>query len=70
MYVMICYCPDLSYVVSVVSRYMANPGKEYWKVVQWIFSYLRGSSNICFHFGRAGDGVIRYIDSNFARDID
>ena len=28
MYAMICSRPDLSYVVSVVSRYMANLGKE------------------------------------------
>ena len=40
MYPMICTRPDLAYVVSVVNRYMANPGKEYWKTVQWIFRYL------------------------------
>ena len=33
MYAMICSSLDLSYVVIVVSRYMANPGKEHWKVV-------------------------------------
>ena len=40
---MICSHPYLSYVVSVVSRYMANNGKEYWQAVQWIFRYLCGS---------------------------
>ena len=33
MYFMICIHPDLAYTVSVVSRFMANPGKEHWKVV-------------------------------------
>ena len=33
MYAMICSHPNLSYVVNVVSRYIANPGKEHWKVV-------------------------------------
>ncbi|KAL4559971.1 hypothetical protein LXL04_032119 [Taraxacum kok-saghyz] len=42
MYAMICTRPDLAYAVSMVSRYMANPGKEHWKAVQWIFRYLRG----------------------------
>src|SRR6266498_1479104 len=37
MYAMVCSRPDLSYAISVVSRYMANPGKEHWKAVQWIF---------------------------------
>ncbi|KAH9304735.1 hypothetical protein KI387_009139, partial [Taxus chinensis] len=36
MYVMVCTRPDIAQVVGVVSRYMANPGKEHWKVVQWI----------------------------------
>ncbi|KAG8477244.1 hypothetical protein CXB51_030469 [Gossypium anomalum] len=33
MYAMVCSRPDLSYAVSAVSRYMANPGKEHWKAV-------------------------------------
>jgi len=47
MYVMVCSHPDLSHALSVVSRYMANPGKQYWKAVQWIFKYLRGTSSAC-----------------------
>ena len=47
MYAMVCSRPDLSHALSVVSRYMANPGKQYWKAVQWIFKYLRGSSSAC-----------------------
>ena len=29
MYAMVCTRPDLSHDVSLVSRYMANPGKEH-----------------------------------------
>jgi hypothetical protein len=29
MYAMVCYRPDLSHAMSVVSRYMANFGKEH-----------------------------------------
>ncbi|KAH9296364.1 hypothetical protein KI387_039952, partial [Taxus chinensis] len=36
MYVMVCTRPDIAQAVGVVSRYMANPSKEHWKVVQWI----------------------------------
>ncbi|KAG8498730.1 hypothetical protein CXB51_005092 [Gossypium anomalum] len=35
------------YAVSAVSRYMANPGKEHWKAVQWILRY--------YEFGRTED---------------
>jgi hypothetical protein len=34
MYDMVCSRPDLSYAMSLVSRYMANPGKEHWNVVK------------------------------------
>ena len=70
MYAMICSRLDLSYAVSVVSRYMENPSKEHWKAVQWIFRYLCGSSDVRLHFGRARDGVIGYVDSAFAGDLD
>jgi hypothetical protein len=40
MYVMVCSGPELSYVMSLVSRYMANPGKEHKKLFSgfsWTF---------------------------------
>ena len=61
MYDMVCSRPDLSYVTSVVSAvrmYMANSGKEHWKLVQWISEYFRRSYDICLHFRRARDGFI------------
>ena len=50
MYAMVCTRPDIAHEVGVVSRYMNNPGKEHWKVVQWILSYLRGTTSheLCF----------------------
>jgi hypothetical protein len=34
MYAMVCSRPDLSYAMSLVSRYMANPSKEHWNAVK------------------------------------
>ena len=31
MYVMVCTRPDIAYGVSLVSRYMSNPGKAHWQ---------------------------------------
>lgn len=30
MYAMVCTRPDLAYAVSVLSKYMANPGQDHW----------------------------------------
>ena len=43
MYAMVCTRPDLSHAVSVVSRYMHNPGKDHWKAVKWILRYVKGT---------------------------
>nr|AAL75759.1 Putative pol polyprotein [Oryza sativa Japonica Group]AAL91607.1 Putative pol polyprotein [Oryza sativa Japonica Group]AAP51772.1 retrotransposon protein, putative, Ty1-copia subclass [Oryza sativa Japonica Group] len=70
MYAMVCSRPDLSHAMSLVSRYMANPGKEHWKAVQWIFRYLRGTADACLKFGRTDKGLVGYVDSDFAADLD
>jgi hypothetical protein len=34
MYAMICTRPDLAHAVSVVSKYMVNPGRQHWDAVK------------------------------------
>ena len=70
MYAIVCSHLDLAYAISAVSKYMAKPGKEHWKVVQWIMQCLCGFSSVCFQFGRTRDGVARYVDSDYAGDLD
>ena len=36
MYVMVCTRFDLAYVVSTLSRFMSNPGRQYWEAVKWV----------------------------------
>ena len=50
MYLMVCTRPDISHAVSVVSRFMANPGKEHWNAIKWIFRYLTGTRDFSILF--------------------
>ena len=50
-YAMVCTRTNIAHVVGVVIRYMNNPGKEHWKVVQWILRYLRGTTSHALCFG-------------------
>ena len=70
MYAMVCTRPDISQAVSVVSRYMANPGKEHWQAVKWILRYLKGTLNICLEFGRNKNTLVGFVDSDYAGDLD
>jgi hypothetical protein len=49
---------------------MANSGKEHWNAIQWIFRYLRGTSKACLKFDRTGGGLIGYVNSDYAADVD
>jgi hypothetical protein len=49
---------------------MSNPGKEHWRAVQWIFRYLRGTTDYCLKFGRTDKGLIGYVDSDYVADLD
>ncbi|KAH9792408.1 hypothetical protein KPL71_004103 [Citrus sinensis] len=71
MYVMICTRPDISQAVSMVSRYMHNPGKNQWLTVKWILRYLYGTVDVGLLFKKdCGQQCVGYYDSDFAGDLD
>ncbi|OMO73383.1 Integrase, catalytic core [Corchorus capsularis] len=70
MYAMVCTRPDLAHAVSVISRFMSNPGKTHWEAVKWIMRYLNGTKNVCLVYGSDGNsGLIGYVDSDYAGDF-
>uniref|UniRef100_A0A3Q7ED97 Reverse transcriptase Ty1/copia-type domain-containing protein n=1 Tax=Solanum lycopersicum TaxID=4081 RepID=A0A3Q7ED97_SOLLC len=63
MYAMVRTRPDLAHAVTVVSRFMGQPGKEHWQAVKRIFRYLRGTSDVGLIYG--GDTQC-LLEGNFA----
>ncbi|KAK8634151.1 hypothetical protein V6N13_014980 [Hibiscus sabdariffa] len=51
MYAMICTRPDLSYALSMTSRYQANPGEGHWVAVKNILKYLRRTKDVFLVYG-------------------
>ncbi|KAH9790306.1 Integrase catalytic domain-containing protein [Citrus sinensis] len=73
MYAMVCTRPDISHAVGIVSRYMHNPGKGHWQAVKWILRYIQKTMDVGLLFERddtLGQGVIGYVDSDYAGDLD
>ncbi|GJU80906.1 hypothetical protein Tco_1283271 [Tanacetum coccineum] len=62
MYLMVCTRPDIAYAVSVVSRYLANMGKNHWEAVKWILKYLRGTANMGLVYGTNRGNHVDIID--------
>nr|GEY13263.1 copia LTR rider [Tanacetum cinerariifolium] len=71
MYLMVCTRPDIAYTVSIVSRYLANPGKNHWEAVKSILKYLRGNANVGLIYGTNRGNhkdVIGFVDLDYAKD--
>ena len=52
MYVMICTRSDVSYDLSICSRYQADLGDGHWIAVENILKYLRQTKDIFFSLWR------------------
>jgi ATP-binding cassette subfamily B (MDR/TAP) protein 1 len=48
MYAMICTRPHIAQAVGLVSRFMANPGREHWNVIKRILRYIKGTSDVAY----------------------
>lgn len=72
MYLMVCSRPDIGYAVSMVSRFISNPGKVHWEAVKWLLRYLSGTRHygLIFDGNTSDDKVLGYVDSDFAGDLD
>jgi hypothetical protein len=71
MYAMICTRPDVSYALSVTSRYQSDPGKEHWTAVKMILKYLRITKNMFLDYGGDEQLIVKgYSDESFTTNLD
>ena len=70
MYDMLCTRPDVSYALSITSRYQSDPGESHWIAVKNIFKYLRRTKDIFLVFGGLEDGLVvnGYKNASFQSD--
>lgn len=72
MYDMVCTILDLACAVSVVRKFISNPGRQHWDVVKWIFKYLKGTIDygIMFSKQQGNPSVVGYINAYYTGDLD
>ncbi|CAM8922384.1 unnamed protein product [Rhodiola kirilowii] len=72
MYAMIATTPDLSYAVSLLSRYMSKPGKYHWYALKHVIAYVNSFAELglCYSNRAAVSELIGYVDADFASDGD
>uniref|UniRef100_A0A3Q7HAA4 Reverse transcriptase Ty1/copia-type domain-containing protein n=1 Tax=Solanum lycopersicum TaxID=4081 RepID=A0A3Q7HAA4_SOLLC len=64
------YASTVGSLIGVVSRYVANPGKEHWEAVKWLLRYLRGTSSTSLCFGKGNVTLHGFVDADLGGDVD
>src|SRR4051812_21557986 len=71
MYAMICTRPDVSYALSVLSRYQADPGEIHWTAAKNILKYLRRTKDMFLVYGGEDELSVKgYTDASYLIDSD
>ena len=71
MYAMISTRPDVSYALSVTSRYQSDPGESHWTAVKNILKYLRRTKYVFLVYGDEEELVVtNYTDASFQTNKD
>ena len=68
MYAMLGTRPDITFAVSVVSRYAPNSTEIHIKMVKRIFRYLRGTQSLCLAYWGDLAALKGYSDADWAGD--
>ena len=70
-YLTTCTRPDLSFVVSRLSQYLAKPTEEQWVTVKHVLRYLKGTADKGLTFRKNNTenlGIHAYSDADWAAD--
>ncbi|KAG8492989.1 hypothetical protein CXB51_012658 [Gossypium anomalum] len=71
MYAMLCTRPDVSYALSMTSRYQVDPGEGHWTTVKNILKYLRRTKDTFLIYGGEEELSVKgYTDASFQTDND
>ena len=69
MYAMLCTRPDVSYALSITSRYQSYPGESHWTAVKNILKYLRRSKDMFLVYGGLEDDLVEMVTQMQASNL-
>lgn len=58
-------CPDISFVVGIVSRFMVKPHGLHWKVAKCILHYMQGTHRYEIYYAAStNSNLVGYMNSD------
>ena len=71
MYAQVCTCLDIAFVISMMGRYLNDPGQSNWKAAKKVLRYFQGTKDLMLTYWCTDiievDG---FSDSNYAGYVD
>lgn len=64
-----CTRPDISFVTSLLSRFVAAPAVEHMAASKTVPRYLKGTAKLALHY-KTEQAVLGYSDADYAADVD
>jgi hypothetical protein len=65
MYVSVATQPDITFTVSQLARYSANPGMAHWNALKRVYAYLKGTRDYWLNLGGEPAALLNgYSDAN------
>jgi len=69
MYAAIATCPDITFMVSILSQFLDNPGEAHWEGVKQIFRYLSGMKDWTLTYGEERHKLLGYTNVDGALQL-
>ena len=70
-YAQIATCLDLSYAISMLSKFGSNPSKPHWMALMHVLQYIKGTLYYKITYERSGNTSLtpyRYVDADYSCD--
>jgi hypothetical protein len=64
MYLTIATRPDIAFAVSILSRFLSNPGEAHWEAVKRIYRYLKATKDMQLTYGSERHELEGYTDTD------
>ncbi|XP_031272906.1 secreted RxLR effector protein 161-like [Pistacia vera] len=63
---------DLAFAISLLSRYMSNPGSDHWIALKWVLRYINSTACIGLEYCKRTStlDLVGFVDSDFVGDRD
>ncbi|XP_062075811.1 secreted RxLR effector protein 161-like [Humulus lupulus] len=68
MYLMVSTRPGIAHALSILCRFMSNPGVEHWKALKWLLRYLKGTWDYGLVYKREKEklNLKGFVDADYA----